>query len=390
MDGKHPYSMLTHWHGDREFQIEKSNYYNPRELDDLRSLRASEEVITAISFVRHIYQEWERSQEMAQTLRTHNIQELNALVEGITETNQNFRKLVEGIINVRKQYLQMVEFSQTEEVLRNPNLNFELLELEEKLMATKLITIDDIKNPKDIANSETEVARVEEIILRVLDVHRLDPVFTFIDKSAVEVVNEKEEFKPDSAKLSLLLNGLAKLAQIDRYVYHAQDGKNLVSLKWEKTLVPQLESRSLPTSLQEELNVSRIYRRVYQEILKFVTSNGKKLEGIFKDSNLSHRVEFIDAYCRIGLNENAIAQFSSLHANSLPSALSELPSSKFASLVHVLNDVGIFITNETLHASAFDRIVQELQKEEENIATYNIRFTIDVANYLLQNHRTHH
>lgn len=55
---------------------------------------------------------------------------------------------------MRRQYSQMAEFSQHEGVLRNPNLNLELLELEEKLIATRLITIEDVKNPKGIADTE--------------------------------------------------------------------------------------------------------------------------------------------------------------------------------------------------------------------------------------------
>lgn len=34
-----------------------------------------------------------------------------------------------------------------DQILRNPALNFELLEIEEKLLLAKLINIEDIKNP---------------------------------------------------------------------------------------------------------------------------------------------------------------------------------------------------------------------------------------------------
>jgi hypothetical protein len=139
------------------------------------------------------------------------------------------------------------------------------LELEEKLLATKLLTIQDVKNPQGIADPECEVQRVEEVLLRVLDLHRLDPVFAFVNKSSVEVVNEKEEHRPTPARLSILLNGLARLAELDRHVYHAQDGKSLVTLKWEKTLVPQQEGKVASSEpLKEELNVARIFRRVYR------------------------------------------------------------------------------------------------------------------------------
>lgn len=61
---------------------------------------------------------------------------------------------------------------------------------------------------------------------------RIDPIFANVNKSPIEVLNEKEEHRPDPARISVLLNGLAKLAEIDRHIYHAKDGKNLVSLKW--------------------------------------------------------------------------------------------------------------------------------------------------------------
>jgi hypothetical protein len=47
----------------------------------------------------------------------------------------------------------MVEFSENEQILRNPSLNLELLELEEKLLAIKLINIEDIKNPANMKES---------------------------------------------------------------------------------------------------------------------------------------------------------------------------------------------------------------------------------------------
>lgn len=95
----------------------------------------------------------------------------------------------------------------------------------------------------------------------------MDPIFAFIDKSGIEVENEKEKARPNAARLSVLLNGLAKLAQLDRHLYHAHDGKSMITLKWEKTLVQQQQSKHLPVEApKEELNVARIFRRVYKEI----------------------------------------------------------------------------------------------------------------------------
>ena len=387
IEGKSPYALLDEWEGDREFQIEKQGYYNPRELDDLAALRSSEEVRTALSFVRHIYREWEERQAVLGTLARHDIRQLNALVEELAQTSRNFRKLVEGVISVRRQYSQMADFSQHEGLLRNPNLNLELLELEEKLIATRLITIEDVKNPKGIADTEAEIARIEQILLRVLDVRRIDPIFAFVDKSPIEVANEKEEHRPDAAKIAVLLSGLAKLAEIDRHVYHAKDGKNLVSLKWEKTLVAQQEGRQLRPALQEELNVSRIYRRVYKEVFQFIDSQQARLEAIFKGAVLPHKAALLDAYCRIGLSEHAIHHLAAVDKEQLPQTLADLTASQFESLLAALNNVGIFVSKEGFHAAVFAQLATELEKEEQNMATHGLRYSIDAANYLLQNHR---
>lgn len=59
---------MNGWEGDREFQIEKQGYYDPQEALDLQALRGSEEVATAISFVRHIHNEWVEAQQMNASL----------------------------------------------------------------------------------------------------------------------------------------------------------------------------------------------------------------------------------------------------------------------------------------------------------------------------------
>jgi hypothetical protein len=240
IEGKDHYEQLKNWEGDREFQIEKKNYYNPSELPDLMALRNCEEITTALNFVKHIHEEWSKEKAIKDSLERLNIKELNAFVEEIATTNKNFRKLVEGIFSIRKQYLKMVDFSKTEEILRNPNLNYELLDLEEKLLAIKLINIKDIQNPQSIRDHpDLEIKRVEEIILQILNIKNIDRVFSFIDKTPFEVSNKAEAVKPNKSKISVLLNYLSKIANIDRHVYHAADGKSLINLKWEKTLIPQ-------------------------------------------------------------------------------------------------------------------------------------------------------
>lgn len=343
---------------------------------------------TALSFVRHIYREWEQRQALASSLAQLNIPQLNALVEELAETSRNFRKLVEGIISVRRQYARMADFSQHEALLRNPNINLELMELEEKLLATRLITIEDVKNPRAISDSEAEIARVEQILLRVLDVRRIDPIFAYVDKSPIEVISEKEEHRPDAAKIAVLLSGLAKLAELDRHVYHARDGRNLVSLKWEKTLVERQQGRQLQPTLKEELNVSRIYRRVFQEVHQFIDSQHGRLKAIFKGALLPHKAALLEAYCRIGLSEHAIHHITAVDTAALPRTLAELSPRQFESLLSVLNNVGIFVSKEGFHQAVFAQLAVELEREEQNLSSRSLRYSIDAVNYLLQNHRS--
>ena len=42
LEGGDPYLPLTGWAGDREFQIEKHDYYDPQEAHDLQALRGSQ------------------------------------------------------------------------------------------------------------------------------------------------------------------------------------------------------------------------------------------------------------------------------------------------------------------------------------------------------------
>ena len=52
------HGILEDWEGDRPFQVEKAKYYDPTERDTVESIRGSRELSTAMSFVRHIYNEW--------------------------------------------------------------------------------------------------------------------------------------------------------------------------------------------------------------------------------------------------------------------------------------------------------------------------------------------
>lgn len=91
----------------------------------------------------------------------------------IESYNQNLTKLIEGIITIRKQYRKMTELSESKDILRNPELNLELLDLEEMLLLKKLITIADIKNPERIDSEELELRRVEEILIQMIEPERL-------------------------------------------------------------------------------------------------------------------------------------------------------------------------------------------------------------------------
>lgn len=110
------------------------------------------------------------------------------------------------------------------------------------------------------------------------------------------------------------------------------------------------------------------------------------MKAVFKSSVLADRVELVDAFCRIGLNEQAVYHLGKI-TESVAANVAELSPSKFASLIHVLNDIGIFVSNDLLHSAVKDRLATELAQEEKGQAARSIRFSIDAANYLLQVHR---
>lgn len=56
-------------------------------------------------------------------------------------------------------------------------------------------------------------------------------------------------------------------------------------------------------------------------------------------------------------------------------------------MLGVLNNVGIFVSKEGFHSAVFAQVVTELKKEEQNLTNNSLRYSIDAANYLLQNHR---
>lgn len=64
-------------------------------------------------------------------------------------------------MTIRKQYRKMVELSESKAILRHPEINLELLELEEMLLVKQLISIADIKSPERLDNNELELKRVE-------------------------------------------------------------------------------------------------------------------------------------------------------------------------------------------------------------------------------------
>lgn len=101
MKGEDSSRMLNDWPGDREFQIEKEGYYDPTEWNTREELRKSEELRTALSFVRHIHGEWKSEQHINEELRVQNIDELTALVNELSATSKNFKQIVEAILNVR-------------------------------------------------------------------------------------------------------------------------------------------------------------------------------------------------------------------------------------------------------------------------------------------------
>jgi hypothetical protein len=62
----------------------------------------------------------------------------------------------------------------------------------------------------------------------------------------VEVEPYSDNTHPDTAKIAKLLNLLSRIASLDRFVYHTADGRSLINLKWEKTLLETTNGPYVP------------------------------------------------------------------------------------------------------------------------------------------------
>ena len=78
-------------------------------------------------------------------------------------------------------------------------------------------------------------------------------------------------------------------------------------MKWEKTLTDYHSGNYLPSfEVQEELNVSRIFRRLYKETIQFVGRHQDRLNSIFREADHNEMLQMMEAYCRVGLHVEAI------------------------------------------------------------------------------------
>jgi hypothetical protein len=67
-----------------------------------------------------------------------------------------------------------------------------------------------------------------------------------------------------------------------------------------------------------------------------------------KVSSTSDKILFLDALCRMGLQEKAIVEANLFESNHNAVDISGLDSEAFETLVHLFNDIGIFINNDKL------------------------------------------
>lgn len=56
-------------------------------------------------------------------------------------------------------------------------------------------------------------------------------------------------------------------------------------------------------------------------------------------------------------------------------------------LINLFNDIGIFISNDNIKELLLKKLESNIKLEESNQLNFGLRYSIDAANYLLQNHR---
>lgn len=265
------------------------------------------------------------------------------------------------MLSLRNRYLLMCK-SQTQirNVLADPNLNLDLLELEESLLELKLINIEEVKNVELLADPEHNTAQVTKIIEMNLSEG------SFGNLRFVEALLKESKLPParpksfsDEQEITDMLTCIRKLAEYARLPSREVSGHGLIENKWAKSIIANETNSNNPNS--EHLNADRIFRNRYavllQHIYKLVPQLHQKLIG----QNPKLKVFWSHTLIKLGLHEEAMKVLPRLTVEMLPESPRELYE-----LVDTLNN----LNNRVDVLTASDELLTRLTKLAENGALY--------------------
>ena len=77
-------------------------------------------------------------------------------------------------------------------------------------------------------------------------------------------------------------------------------------------------------NINEELNVSRIFRRLYKESVQFIRKHEESLNNIFSNGSMNQKIRMMDTYCRMGMHIEAIVEANNIENKTLKIEIDKL------------------------------------------------------------------
>lgn len=114
--------------------------------------------------------------------------------------------------------------------------------MEEKLLTSKIINIEDIKNLSQLDDPNYEAERCEEILSHMLNLPSLAMFRHISEEVPDDIIRPQKDPLQRYYRINQAMTLLADFAMLDRKVYFAQDSRSLINLKWQKSLLGDKEA----------------------------------------------------------------------------------------------------------------------------------------------------
>lgn len=229
-------------------------------------------------------------------------EELVELTHEVGRTRQNLESYSAAVLAVRNRYYLMCK-SQREiaTALADPNLNLELLELEERLLQLKLISIEEVKNPEMLNDPERNISETTKIIQNNLS-DGLAGNISFVDilvkhtnmpAPAVERASEEQVLVDMLGCIDKLVN-YATVPSREVYSHGLSENK------WTKQILANSEG---PSAV---LNADRIFRKRYAILLQRFSSFAPFISQLVAEQSPRLAVFWSHTLIKLGHHKEAL------------------------------------------------------------------------------------